>query len=134
MTQLAQAAPAETADCTSKIAALNDAARAGALPTSRIVLTRTLCDLIAGLSEDPAVRQTRLYEGKRALHRLINETPIDPGNDPYGEGDFGSIEVGGQTIFWKIDYYGKDLASGSPDPADQSVTTRILTVMLAEEY
>ena len=59
---------------------------------------------------------------------------FDSGNDPYGEGDFGSIEVGGQTIFWKIDYYGKDLASGSPDPADQSVTTRILTVMLAEEY
>ena len=96
MTQLAQAAPAEAANRTPEIAALNDAARAGTLPTSRIVLTRTLCDLIAGLSEDPAVRQTRLYEGKRALHRLINETPIDPGNDPYGERDFGVVQFLGR--------------------------------------
>lgn len=59
---------------------------------------------------------------------------FDSENDPYNEADFGSIEINGQTIFWKIDYYDKDLASGSPDPADPTVTTRVLTVMLAEEY
>ena len=25
-------------------------------------------------------------------------------NDPYGEHDFGKIEIGGEVIFWKFDY------------------------------
>lgn len=56
------------------------------------------------------------------------------GNDPYGEHDFGALTVEGRRIFWKIDYYGRNLTSGSPDPADPSVTTRVMTIMLAEEY
>jgi hypothetical protein len=55
-------------------------------------------------------------------------------NDPYGEHDFGSFDYGGAAIFWKIDYYDRDLRGGSPDPADPSVTTRVLTIMLASEY
>ena len=136
MTQLAQAAPAESANRTPEMAALNDAARAGTLPTSRIVLTRTLCDLIAWLSEDPAVRQTRLYEGKRALHRLINETPIDPGNDPYGERDFGVVEFLGRKLYWKVDAYENDgtFSWGASNPADAAPSYRIVTIMLATDY
>jgi hypothetical protein len=59
---------------------------------------------------------------------------FDPGNDPHQEHDFGALEAGRDMIFWKIDYYGKDVASGSPDPADPTVTIRVMTVMLAEEY
>ncbi len=55
-------------------------------------------------------------------------------NDPYHEHDFGSLKEGGQTFFWKIDYYDKTLEYGSPDPANPAVTTRVLTLMLAEEY
>lgn len=55
-------------------------------------------------------------------------------NAPYGEHDFGSLMAEGERIFWKIDYYGKDLTAHSPDPADPDATIRILTVMLAEEY
>jgi Protein of unknown function (DUF3768) len=55
-------------------------------------------------------------------------------NDPYEEHDFGSFEVDGQTIFFKIDYFDKALASHSPDPTDPSVTERVITIMLAEEY
>lgn len=55
-------------------------------------------------------------------------------NDPYCEHDLGSIKLAGRTIFWKIDYYDSDLTGGSPDPADEAVTSRVLTIMLAEEY
>ena len=47
MTQLAQSAPV-VADHTAEIARLNDAARAGSLPTSRTVFTRALVDIFAG--------------------------------------------------------------------------------------
>lgn len=55
-------------------------------------------------------------------------------NDPYGEHDFGSIEVDGNRVFWKIDYYNPTLTAGSDDPADEDITTRVIIVMLAEEY
>lgn len=47
MTQLATTAPADT-DRTTEIAALNDAARAGSLVTSRTVFTRALADTQSG--------------------------------------------------------------------------------------
>lgn len=53
-------------------------------------------------------------------------------NDPYGEHDFGSFEIRGHKIFWKIDYYDEWLKHGT-EPLDPKCR-RILTVMLAEEY
>ncbi len=52
-------------------------------------------------------------------------------NDPYEEHDFGAVEVEGNVIFFKIDYYDKALAYHSPDPSDPSVTERVITIMLA---
>jgi len=57
-----------------------------------------------------------------------------PDNDPHGEHDFGAIEHDGKKVFWKIDCYDENLEFGSPDPSDPAQTTRVLTVMLAEEY
>ena len=65
---------------------------------------------------------------------VIEFDAFTPDNDPHGEHDFGSFQVEGRTIFWKIDYYDNDLVGGSPDPANEAVTTRVLTIMLAEEY
>jgi hypothetical protein len=59
---------------------------------------------------------------------------FSPANDPWHEHDFGSFELEGTKLFWKIDYYDAAMRYGSDDPADPSQTTRVLTVMLAEEY
>jgi hypothetical protein len=55
-------------------------------------------------------------------------------NDPHGEHDFGSFELVNRKFFWKIDYYDKECNRGSEDPADPNKTTRVLTLMLAEDY
>ena len=59
---------------------------------------------------------------------------FDRDNDPHGEHDFGSFEVEGKRFFFKIDYYDLEMDGGSEDPADPAKTTRVLTVMKAEEY
>lgn len=57
-----------------------------------------------------------------------------PDNDPYGEHDFGAFDLQGSRVCFKIDYYDLAMEHGSENPADPSQTTRVLTVMLAEEY
>ena len=80
----------------------------------------------------------------------VNELPLDtkarvilavqtfdaftPDNDPHREHDFGSFEIDGETYFFKVDYYALDMASGSEDSADPAKTTRVLTIMRADEY
>ena len=57
------------------------------------------------------------------------------GNDPYGERDFNSFAIDGKLCLMKIDYFAKDdLRRASDDPADPAKTTRVMTVMLADEY
>ena len=55
-------------------------------------------------------------------------------NDPYGEHDFGSFDLDGEKLFWKIDCYDPSMEYGSEDPSDSKITRRVLTVMLAQEY
>ena len=76
--------------------------------------------------------------GAEAVARIVKTITVYDdfcrANDPHEEHDFGAFEAEGQVIFFKIDYYDKALAGHSPDPADPSVTERIITIMLAEEY
>ena len=55
-------------------------------------------------------------------------------NDPHEEHDFGAFDTDGVRIMFKIDYYDKSMTFRSPNPADPSVTERIITIMLAQEY
>jgi hypothetical protein len=68
------------------------------------------------------------------IRRVATFSDFTPDNDPHGEHDFGSFEVAGRKFFFKIDYFDNELEFGSDDPADPSKTTRVLTIMLAEEY
>ena len=64
--------------------------------------------------------------------RAFNKFTKD--NDPYHEHDFGSFTAHGEKVFFKLDYYDAACEFGSPNPADPTVTTRVLTIMLASEY
>jgi Protein of unknown function (DUF3768) len=69
-----------------------------------------------------------------ALVQVAKFSEFTEGNDPHDEHDFGSFRLVGRKFLWKIDYYDRDLRYGSEDPSDPEKTTRVLTVMLAEEY
>ena len=70
----------------------------------------------------------------KALIKVIAFDDFNADNDPHREHDFGSFELEGEKLFWKIDYYDLAAEFGSEDPTDPKKTLRVLTVMLAEEY
>ena len=76
--------------------------------------------------------------GVAAVERIVKTVAVYDdfchANDPYEEHDFGFFDADGQTIFFKIDYFDKQLQMHSPDPSDPTVTERVITIMLAEEY
>lgn len=108
-------------DQTKVIAALNDLARTAMGVTSRVVQTEGILAL-------PPEDQSEIRE------KVERFDAFTPENDPYGEHDFGAFEHAGERVFWKIDYYNRELTAGSEDPSDPKKTTRVLTIMLASEY
>lgn len=105
---------------TSRIRALNDAFRRTG-HGGRLYVT-------------PGIQEMGLVAIAGVCQLVARFDDFSEDNDPYGEHDFGSLKFQGQAIFWKIDYYDTTLSAGSPDPSDPSVTTRALTIMLAQEY
>ncbi|ABD57135.1 hypothetical protein Jann_4219 (plasmid) [Jannaschia sp. CCS1] len=57
-------------------------------------------------------------------------------NDPDGYHDFGAVEFGGKTIFWKIYLYetNSDFRYSAETPDDPAITTSVLTIMLASDW
>ena len=76
--------------------------------------------------------------GPDAVKRLVQTIAVFDdfchANDPHQEHDFGCFDADGHQVFFKIDYFDESLTYHSPDPADPSVTKRVITIMLAEEY
>ena len=73
--------------------------------------------------------------GQEAVERIVKTIAVFDdfchANDPHEEHDFGSFEADGYKIFFKIDLYEEpDVKDSNGEPA----ITRVLTIMLAEEY
>ena len=102
---------------TERIRTLNDELRRN-LPNCHAVITGG----VAALGPDAVARIVRTIA-------LFDD--FCHANDPYQEHDFGSFDADGQTIFFKIDLYEEpNVKSANGEP----VVTRVLTIMLAEEY
>lgn len=68
------------------------------------------------------------------IRRTMSFTDFNDANDPHQEHDFIAFDHAGAVVFAKIDYYSMDMDSGSDDPSDPAKTTRVLTIMTADEY
>ena len=102
---------------TERIADLNDLLRKTFIG-GRIVIT-------AGIAALPETDRAAILE------KVQTFDAFSPDNNPHGQRDFGSFSHNGQRVFWKIDLYEAPFvkaADGAP------VVTRVLTIMLAEEY
>jgi len=105
---------------TKKIAALNDQLRR-TLQGGEVIMTATVDALSEAIKRD-------------ALTELVSFDKFTEASDPYGEHDYGRFDLNGHTFLWKIDYYDSLCLRESEDPANADKTTRVLTLMLAEDY
>jgi hypothetical protein len=86
---------------TEKIRELNDAFRITWRRNGDVYLT-------AGIAALPEEEQAEI------MCRVQRFDAFTPENDPYYEHDFGSFEHRSRTVFWKVDYYDRDLRSAPP--------------------
>jgi hypothetical protein len=105
-----------------RIRELNDAFRKSFDPRLGRIMVTAGVDSLPSDVRAMVIRKTASFDA------------FSPENDPHGEHDFGSFELAGHRFFFKLDYYDPTLEFGSEDPADPEKTTRVLTIMLAEEY
>lgn len=116
-----------TISLTEQIARLNDRCRQGFDRTARMVVTRTCLARLVG--DGDAVREVAV---QAQLMAAVRRHLFGPDDGP--ERDFGAFDLLGERILFKIDYYDLALEFGSENPADPSVTTRVMTIMLREDY
>ena len=116
-----------TITATERIARLNDRCRQGLDANARIMVTRNCLARLSGEGEGIAE-----ILAQAELLAAVRRSSFKPGDGP--ERDFGAFDLQGQRLLFKIDYYDMTLEFGSDDPADASITRRVLTVMLAEDY
>lgn len=107
------------------IARLNDRARLGLDPTARIVITR---NCLATFCDPETIEVVMVQAQLLAGFRRATFSPDSP------ERDFAAITFRDCKVWLKIDYYDGALEFGSEDPANASVTTRVVTILLPEDY
>lgn len=107
------------------IARLNDRCRLGLDRTSKTVITRAC---LATFSDGTLVSQIVAPAGILGAIRKYH-FPIG-GKSPR---DRGEVVFHDTAIYFVIDAYNIDLTCGSEDPADASITRRVMTIMLRED-
>lgn len=104
-----------------RIAHLNDTLRQGQLEQASVVIT-------SGVQSGG---EAFLAKAGKAV---VDFNAFSEANNPYGERDFRAFKVGGQNLFWKIDYFDPELKRHTLDAANPHLTHRVLNIMLASEY
>lgn len=104
-----------------RVRALNDKLRIKGLGNGTVLLTQGM----------HAAGQAFIIAAVDAI-RAFDDFSDD--NDPWGEHDFGAVEIEDQKVFFKLDYYDPSMTQGSENPANEALTHRVLTIMLASEY
>ena len=131
------AALAAAREQTARIARLDDLARRAMGVACTAVAT-------VGFRSLPEADQSQVRELVETYDAFTEDS------DPHGERDFGCIyqiadgrwtterprvrDDERERVFWKFDYFDRDLHFGSEDAANPAVTRRVLTIMLADEY
>ena len=80
------------------------------------------------------IRSKSVEDVSRILAKVRSFNKFNKSNNVYGERDYGSFDHNGEKIIWKIDYYDQDYRYMSENPADPTITNRVLTIMTADEY
>lgn len=110
---------------TAVIARLNDSARLGLDRRARVLFTRNCLETFSEmLAIHPAQVQAQLLSAFRRCE-FAADSP---------EHDFASIIFNELKVWLKIDYYDLACEYGSEDPADAAMTTRVITILLPEDY
>lgn len=113
-------------DRLSRIAELNDRCRLGLDRNARIVITATCLATLAG---DGGTANEILAQA--AVMAAVRRYIFQPGDG--GERARGEFQIGTETVRFTIDYYDPSLEWGSGNPADPSITTRVMTIMLPSD-
>ena len=128
---------AEKREQSARIARLNDLARRAMGVACTAIAT-------AGFRSLPNADQSQVRELIETYDAFTDD------NDPHGERDYGSIyqlsdrcwtterprnpEDERERVFWKLDYYDRDMQFASKDAANPAITRRVLTIILSDEY
>lgn len=81
-----------------------------------------------GIMAYPAEQQEEI------IHRILVFQAFTEDNDPHLDRDLMVIEYLGTKIYGKMDHYDLAMEYLSPDTSNDQLTTRVLTIMLADEY
>ncbi len=80
------------------------------------------------------IRMKSEKEVAEILERVRTFNDFNKNNDVYSEHDYLSFDYKGEKIIAKIDYYDQNYRFMSEDPADPTMTNRVLTIMTGSEW